>query len=469
MDSGAHETTPEELTQPEKRKTRGERKKPKHEAQLKEPTSPQPDNSYFLTRPWINLPEVNEAPIKHRARVMTWNLLAQCLVRRELFPTSNCLKAHQRENMIHKEITSSDADILCLQEVDRLDKLTPVIEKAGYTTIYKAGHRKKHGLLIAYRGLKYSKVSDHVISYDEEEVRDGEGERYRRGISFRTKNIGSLVALKSSDSEGNGLIVATTHLFWHPRYTYERTRQVAILLREVVKFRDAINPNWSCIIAGDFNFTPEDPGYSLLVGDPIAPSQEELLALSRVVHESIDPDGVQIAEPKETNNEEEDGAEQDPDRIIVNARTAIPADGLLSTEELVRMVQKLGVADLKSSYDEGLNLAKVSGDSDVRTFGDRVTSIPSTRQGRWEPEWTSYTHFWKTVLDYIFILDPPSHTSHVVGLLKPHATEDMEPGLPQKGVCGSDHVSLVSEIVWTSTSLDKAPKSQAFSQEPTSS
>jgi hypothetical protein len=98
MDSGAHETTPEDPAQSEKRKTRRERKKPKHEAQLNEPTSPQPDNSYFLTRPWINLPEVNEAPIKHRARVMTWNvcpiiarhhgpnlnlnqLLAQCLVR----------------------------------------------------------------------------------------------------------------------------------------------------------------------------------------------------------------------------------------------------------------------------------------------------------------------------------------------------------------------------------------------------
>ena len=235
----------------------------------------------------------------------------------------------------------------------------------------------------------------------------------------------------------------------------------------------------------DFNLTPEDPGYSLLVGDPITSPQEELLALSRVVHSSIDPDGAPVAELKEAKNEEEDGAEQDPDRTIVNARIATPADGLLSAEELAGMVQKLGVANLESSYDKGLKLAQALEDSDVRTFGDRVTSIPSTRQGRYEPEWTSYTHFWKTVLgqfislrtiacllmkrlylDYIFILDPPSHTSHVVGLLKPHATDDMEPGLPQKGVCGSDHVSLVSEILWTSTSLDEAPTSQVFHQEP---
>lgn len=99
-----------------------------------------------------------------------------------------------------------------------------MLEEAGYSMVYKAGHRKKHGLLIAYRGAKYVKVSDHVVFYDEEEVRDGEGERYRRGISFQTKNIGSLVALRSTDSKEKGLIIATTHLFWHPRYTYERTR-----------------------------------------------------------------------------------------------------------------------------------------------------------------------------------------------------------------------------------------------------
>lgn len=451
-DTGTPELTPEELAQAERRNQRRERKKLKQDALRSKPAPPpQPDNSRFLVRPWIKLPEVNGAPIQHRVRVMTWNLLAQSLVRRELFPTSDCLKAHQREKMICGEIISSDADILCLQEVDRLDKLTPALKKAGYTTIHRAGYRKKHGLLVAYRATKYSKVSDHVVIYDEEEVRDGAEEGYRRGTSIRTRNIGFLVALKATNSEENGLIVATTHLFWHPRYTYERTRQVAILLREVVKFRNTLNPNWSCVIAGDFNFTPEDPGYSLLVGDPITPSQEELLALSRVVHVSIDPDGIPATAPKESTNEEDDGAEQDSDRIIVNARMAMPADGLLSTEELVEMTQRLGVANLKSSYDKGLRLAKTSGDSEIRTLGDRVTSIPSTKQGRYEPEWTSYTHFWKTVLDYIFVLDPPSRTSHVVGLLKPHTTEDMEPGLPKKGVCGSDHVSLVSEIVWTST------------------
>ena len=147
----------------------------------------------------------------------------------------------------------------------------------------------------------------------------------------------------------------------------------------------------------DFNLTPDDPGYSLLVGNPILPPQEELLALSRVVHASIDPDSVPVAKSREAKNDEDDGAE-DPDRVIMNARTATPADGLLSTEQLVEMVQKLGVANLESSYDKGLRIAKASGDSDIQTYGDRVASVSPTRPGMHEPEWTSYTHFWKTVL-----------------------------------------------------------------------
>jgi len=34
---------------------------------------------------------------------------------RELFPTSDCLKAGQREKMLQDELFQPDADILCLQ------------------------------------------------------------------------------------------------------------------------------------------------------------------------------------------------------------------------------------------------------------------------------------------------------------------------------------------------------------------
>lgn len=142
----------------------------------------------------------------------------------------------------------------------------------------------------------------------------------------------------------------------------------------------------------DFNFAPDDPAYSLLVGDPLLACQEERLANSRVVHVTIDPD-VPPA-PLKTSAEDEEGGEvgeTDPDRIITNARLAISSDGLLTNTELANLYS----TPVRSAYDEGMfSYRKLGGD--VVTYGDRVP-LPS-RRGINEPEWTSYTHYWKTVL-----------------------------------------------------------------------
>lgn len=60
----------------------------------------------------------------------------------------------------------------------------------------------------------------------------------------------------------------------------------------------------------------------------------------------------------------------------------------------------------------------------------------------------SLTNF--LALDYIFILDVEGSRPQILGLLAPHLRENLEPGLPQQGVCGSDHISLVAELFWQS-------------------
>lgn len=105
---------------------------------------------------------------------------------------------------------------ILMQEVDRLDKLLPILDRAGYAWVYKAGPRKKHGCLVAYRKEAYTLADEEVVLYDEQDVREDGSDRARRGSSFRTKNIASLVRLRRSGTTSEGLIVATTHLFWHP-------------------------------------------------------------------------------------------------------------------------------------------------------------------------------------------------------------------------------------------------------------
>ncbi|KAJ7293660.1 Endonuclease/exonuclease/phosphatase [Mycena rebaudengoi] len=433
--SKRYQLTPEQIALSEERKAKKQK-----QAQEPPPATEEAPQASIKSRPWIDLqrPAENIDGFQ-RVKLMTWNLLAQCLVRRELFPTSNCLKGAQRQPMLHAEILAQNADIMCFQEVDSLDKLLPTLEAAGYAHHYAAGPGKKHGCLVAFK-KNYSKVEERLIHYDEKHVRSEGEENARRGCSFRTRNIGSLIALKDSNHENEGVVIGTTHLFWHPKYTYERTRQAGILIREIVKFRsDLEQEHWPCMIAGDFNFTPDDPGYSLLVGDPLSLAQRERLAASRVVHLSIDPTvpRTTAAAPTEDENDA-----VDPDRVITSARPAVPSDGLLSDEELVTFFSGENV--VRSAYDEGLRKHKES-TNDLKTFGDR-------------PEYTSYTHYWK--VHYIFVLT--KRNTEIGGLVSPHRVEDLVPGLPQRGICGSDHISLMAEIFIMKKTTDRIPVQKAL-------
>ncbi|KAJ7597130.1 Endonuclease/exonuclease/phosphatase [Mycena floridula] len=391
--------------------------------------------SYIVARPWIQLKQ--SSPAVPGIKIFTWNLLAQCLVRRELFPTSSCLKASQRAEMTYEELRTG-ADILCLQasypEVDRLEKILPVLETSGYECHYASGQGKKHGLLIAFKTERYSILDKRVVIYDELDV----GVPARRASTFRTRNIGFMVGLRSKGSDSRGLFVATSHLFWHPRYNYERARQAGILKKQVLDFRCALGfPDWPCIIAGDFNFAPDDPAYSLMLGDPLLPEQKVVLEESRVIHRSID-----ATVPVSVASAAEDDESEDPDRTITNARRAKPSDELLSDPELGQLFDSS--TPVRSAYSSALEQHR-NNRASVQTFGSRAI-IPESRKGGNEPEWTSYAHFWKTVLDYIFIVDAPNHKMAVTGFVPPHQTSDLLPALPKTGVCASDHVSLSVEL-----------------------
>ncbi|KAI0639798.1 Endonuclease/exonuclease/phosphatase [Trametes polyzona] len=434
--SRTYQPTAEDLAKAEQRRLKREQAK-----NNPPPAKVDDERGRILPREWVDVSPTTTSVGGQTIRVMTWNILAQTLVRRELFPTSDCLKASQREHMLYREIASHNADICCLQEVDRMEKLFPELEKAGYAWVYAAGPRKKHGCLIAFRKDAYECVRQRVVTYDEQDVRAAGAEQARRGSSFRTKNIGSLVALRRIGAEGDGVIVATTHLFWHPA-------QAAILLREVARFREEgpePERSWPAIIAGDFNFGPDDPAYALLMGDALLPEQQKRLDSSYVVHATIGPTVASGgAAPAEEEEEGAEAGENDPDRIIVNARPAQPSDGLLSSAELEELFRQGG--RVTSAYDAGQRLVPGISDSAL-TFGSRA-SVPSGRRGAFEPIYTSYTHYWQAVLDYIFVLDAPGRNVSILRLAKPHKKEAFGEGLPRKGVCGSDHISLAAELHW---------------------
>lgn len=155
------------------------------------------------------------------------------------------------------------------------------------------------------------------------------------------------------------------------------------------------------------NFTPADAVYSLLIGDPLLPTQSAKLLSSKVVHVSIDPN-IPITKPNSTAEDEEGNGggvgssggggdtgngESDPDRIITNARAAINDDGLLTDNELLSLF-KQWTDDKRpiSAYDQGLRQnADTNASIHPVTFAS-VNDVPANRLGGFEPIYTSYTH-----------------------------------------------------------------------------
>ena len=70
--------------------------------------------------------------------------------------------------------------------------------------------------MVLYKDSKFVKVGDTTVYFDDAPVRTGDESVNYHGNSFITKNIALIVALRSLNSD-RGCIVATTHLFWHPR------------------------------------------------------------------------------------------------------------------------------------------------------------------------------------------------------------------------------------------------------------
>lgn len=113
--------------------------------------------------------------------------------------------------MLHAEMEQlGDLDIICLQEVDRLDFVRTGVPQ--YEVVQATGVGKLHGLVVLYKSAKYDVHVQQAVSLDEELLSpEAEGEVAQRGVSRRTRNMGLIVALKEKGKE-SGIVIATTHL-----------------------------------------------------------------------------------------------------------------------------------------------------------------------------------------------------------------------------------------------------------------
>ncbi|KAK9239363.1 Endonuclease/exonuclease/phosphatase [Lipomyces kononenkoae] len=413
-----------------------------------EPDEQEGFNTNFIKRPMLAIKDDDETDDNSSSsssggvdiKIMTYNVLGQALIRRELFPTNgDALKWRWRSKMLLSELKHYDADIMCLQEVDlsHMDSFyDPELRGLGYDLVYVRGQGKNHGLVICWRDSICRLVRSESVVYDD----DDESTKPQT----RTRNVGAMAALRFTSAAG-GLIIATTHLFWHPHGTFERTRQSAILVRRTKKFAAETDDTarWPVFLAGDFNSEPIDSPYLCLTQ-------------ARASRQTAHSYGVLCRswQHKYTN---EDLAEDETDRPEETGDTPETADSLSDEQQQ----QDQAIAAIVRLHDEnGVVLRSLYG-----AYYRRVHPANADVAGRnGEPAFSNWAFTWRGLLDYIFVMATAAHddsssssgqageivpgvrVNALLRLPEPKEMGDEPSGQPREGQYPSDHLCLMAAV-----------------------
>lgn len=357
---------------------------------------------------------------------MTYNMLAQTLTRSSRFPSSGpALKWARRSKALLYELAFYAPDVICLQEVDELRWPTywqPHLRKLGYGGHFNCRSTKLHGVAVLYKEELLALEECHVVDYDT---------AAGLPLSTDTGNMALLVYLSFKpafrlqfaclDTHG-GIIVGTTHTYWHPHGTYERIRQAHILLKEFQAFETRLQSLYSSrfytFIAGDFNSDPVLPPYRFLTNKDF---HDPLIALE--VCQSYDHDYSDAASDVE-----------------------VPAQHYDASEAALSAFQSL--SDWRSSN----SIAAVS----LYLMG-YLQVHPSNVQVKFgEPQFSNWCDGFVALLDYIFVIcEVPVRSAQdmeaqcgirLLELLRMPDEHEMGAGLPQLNTYPSDHLCMIAKV-----------------------
>jgi mRNA deadenylase 3'-5' endonuclease subunit Ccr4 len=144
--------------------------------------------------------------------IKSYNVLAQVLVKRELYPycTKSALKLKTRLPRVLKEILEFEPDIICLQELDFFDSFyKPELPHYDYLYLKKEDKESSHGLLTLYNRNAFELVASQDIRYDQ--LNDFNS----RFVVMETGNMAQILCLRHKETSFC-FNVSNTHLYWRP-------------------------------------------------------------------------------------------------------------------------------------------------------------------------------------------------------------------------------------------------------------
>lgn len=222
-------------------------------------------------------------------RVVSYNLLADYYCdsdysRKELFPYCPpfALAIDYRKLLFINEIIGYNADICCLQEVDAkifdLD-LTRCLEVEGFAGTMQRKGDTAEGLATFYHKSKFELIEKHGLNLGENIPKASYFSELYERIKSNEKLCERMLTLSTAlqvtvlkhKAMEKYLIVANTHLYFHPDADHIRLLQIGFFMLFVkhiyTQTKDMFNlgsEDISIIFCGDFNSVPECGIYKLM-------------------------------------------------------------------------------------------------------------------------------------------------------------------------------------------------------------
>jgi endonuclease/exonuclease/phosphatase family metal-dependent hydrolase len=203
---------------------------------------------------WEPLPD--EAPLRiqsgthsNSVRICSWNILAVAYANCKAFPDVEpaLLAWDRRRALVARALEMMNADVVCLQEVDRpLEDLG--LQEYDQVRAQRPDGRAD-GCTIAWKRGSFTLVNEEVISFDDHLGLDHDQQRFRRG------NCAAIAELRRSSSKGErSFLVATTHLCWEADSEDIRQQQANVLLTALEARSRRLGPR--TVLCGDLNAMP---------------------------------------------------------------------------------------------------------------------------------------------------------------------------------------------------------------------
>ncbi|XP_060691588.1 2',5'-phosphodiesterase 12 isoform X1 [Hemiscyllium ocellatum] len=233
----------------------------------------------FDSRQWLT----RRAPEEPLLRVVSYNILADVyaqteLSRNTLYPycPPYALEPDYRQNLIKKELSGYNADIICLQEVDKsvfTNSLSPALDAFGFQGAFRIKEKQHEGLATFFRASKYRLLSQHDVTLSEALVSDplhteilekiSTNPQVKEKVLQRSTTL-QVCVLESLEDSSKKLCIGNTHLYWHPKGGHIRLIQIAIAFRHLQHVTAAMHPGTPVIFCGDFNSTPDTGLYEFV-------------------------------------------------------------------------------------------------------------------------------------------------------------------------------------------------------------